>query len=867
MYHKEIKPWSLLMVAIVASVYITSCSDDYIYDDREPDNLGQSIYAYLEAQGNFTNMLRLIDDLGYTETLSKTGSKTLFPADDEAFERFYQSNPYGASCYDDLTISQRRIIMNASMIDMAYLSDMLPNLTNSDNSDNGGKGQALRRNTSATDVDTVQVVQGNKLPATTYWERFRDDKIFLSKSAPWMVQFTPQMMEVQGITNNDFSTILGETYNGTDIYINGVKVKEADIICKNGYIHVMEEVAIPSNTMAEAIDQLEEATIFKSLLDKFCAPYYDSGTDASVKDYYNGSTALRPVINGLSQSDSIFIKRYFNEATQSTGPNGESLDSYGMLYFDPLNTSYGGNNDMGVMFVPTDEAMMEYFEGTEGGYLRDSYSTWEDVPTDLLALFLKNHQKRSFMSSLPHLWSTLTDETSYAITLSEANLVKTILTSNGVIYLINKVIPPIDYKGTYGSVLTSSNTKVMKWALTDNWNNLSEEGAMYFFMYLRSMENMYNLIVPTDEALANYREPISWALGGTSRRIWEFVYEEDKNRVVANIYTVGPSDEKYELERQETSTSVIRNRLTDIIDMNIIVGTIENGQIYGYINETSQNYFMTKGGATIYASGTGYNMNFAGGGELESSTPHYAQIVYTDQMRPCVYDSENGRTFFVNQILHDASNTVYTCLGAHKEFSKFYELCLGNEQVSANFANDEDYTDIFGSRMSEVTSTCGIGQVVSTFNNYRYTVLVPTNEAIDEAFANDPDLWTWEEIAEEEDMTVKKERALYLLQFLRYHFVDNAAFISGAAYGPLTYETAARNEYDRFRRLTMESSGKDLTITDECGNQAHVVKSKTYNLMARDIIGNSRDPRSATNIFASSRAVIHTIDRALIYKK
>lgn len=134
----------LLALALMATaaVSLNSCKDDYIYDDHEPDYLGASIYEYLQQQGNFTNMLRLIDDLGYRETLVKTGSKTLFPANDAAFERFYRSNPYGAHSYEELTVSQKRIIMNASMIDMAYLSDMLPNTTNPDNSDNGGKGQA-----------------------------------------------------------------------------------------------------------------------------------------------------------------------------------------------------------------------------------------------------------------------------------------------------------------------------------------------------------------------------------------------------------------------------------------------------------------------------------------------------------------------------------------------------------------------------------------------------------------------------------------------------------------------------------------------------------------------------------------------------
>lgn len=185
-----------------------------------------------------------------------------------------------------------------------------------------------------------------------------------------------------------------------------------------------------------------------------------------------------------------------------------------------------------------------------------------------------------------------------------------------------------------------------------------------------------------------------------------------------------------------------------------------------------------------------------------------------------------------------------------------------------NFINDEDFVDIFGTKYSKEARICGIGNVVTNFNNYRYTILVPTNDAIDAAFAADPDLWTWEEIAAVEDMSVKKEKALYLLSFLRYHFVDNSAYISGESYGPMVYETGSRNEHDRFRRLTIRSNGNDMNIVDETGHTARVLTSGgNYNLMARDLIGNSENPADATQIFASSRAVIHLIDRALIPSK
>ena len=69
------------MVALAAGVLFaggnvfTSCTD-YDLDERTPDGWGSSIYSWLDEQGNFTNTVRMIDDLGYKEVLAKTGSKT-----------------------------------------------------------------------------------------------------------------------------------------------------------------------------------------------------------------------------------------------------------------------------------------------------------------------------------------------------------------------------------------------------------------------------------------------------------------------------------------------------------------------------------------------------------------------------------------------------------------------------------------------------------------------------------------------------------------------------------------------------------------------------------------------------------------------
>ena len=111
----------VLGTMLVAGLASTAC-DSYDLDERAPDSLGgtQSIYGWLDEQGNYTNTVQMINDLGYREVLAKTGSKTLFVADDEAYERFYSNNGWGVKSYKELSTSQKKMLLFGSMIDNSY---------------------------------------------------------------------------------------------------------------------------------------------------------------------------------------------------------------------------------------------------------------------------------------------------------------------------------------------------------------------------------------------------------------------------------------------------------------------------------------------------------------------------------------------------------------------------------------------------------------------------------------------------------------------------------------------------------------------------------------------------------------------------
>ena len=837
--------------ALLAASLITACGDDYIYDKEAPSWLGENVYDYLDQQGNYKTYLALINELGYGETLKRTGSKTLFPANDEAFDRYFKSigmSARGPEAVRQLGPMGQRRLFNSSMLNMAYLDNMLSNVPTAADGSSGTdtEGTALARETAASNLDSIAHVPGHNLPATTYWSRFAERGIWLAdgSSRPNVI-FSPAFMQRRGMTPDDWALISGgKTYETKGFYVNGVRVTDEhrNVTCKNGYLHLADDVVRPLNNIAEVIISNPTTSLFAHLMNKFSAPYFVADIDANIRGYYTDG----------SITDSVFVKRYFNDngsGYNTQDPEGHDVGEASLLYFDPAHNMLSAPGDIGVMFVPTDEAMQNYWKGDRGKFLRDVYGDWDNVPNDVLSKFIKNHQLKSFVGSLPNGWDILADQKGFHLGIKASDVTDATIACNGLVYRVNRVFPPIDYQCAYAPTLTSPLTRVMKMAIDDN-------DALKFHLYLRSLENQYNLFVPVDEGVKDYRDPITWAIwanGGIDKReVWSFKVQNE--RIFADIYGVDANGNKAKLLQTIGATSAdqdrIMNRMRDILDMHIVVADNESEPMSDFADEGRLQWGLTKGGTVLNINGSGADTHIAGGGDREQGT-HDARILNT-------FVTDNSHTFFIDRILQDPFRSVYTELKSHPEFSEFYNLLLGDPTVFSYFQTDDNIAPIFDQMASEQSS--GVGQVVTTFNNFRYTILVPTNDAVKQAFASDKNLWTWERIAMEDNAATKREKALYLLNFLRRHIVDGAVPL-GVGGINREYDTAARDKNNQFVKLHVTTSASGATF----GADSRIVTSNPalYNILTRDYIVDNRDPQKANNIVASSRAIIHLIDKAI----
>lgn len=831
-----------------ASLLFASCSDwtdQYDLDERTPDGWGASIYSWLDDAGNYTNTVRLINDLGYREVLAKTGSKTVFVADDAAYSRFYANNAWGVKSYEDLSLAQKKLLLYGSMMDNSMQLSALSNVEGNP----PVEGQAMRRLAFTSEFDTVQVIKPEQMPANPYWKRLRDAGnpvvCMTDNSKVTLLQFVEKLLANRRITNDDYNFLFNNTVNRQpgDASINGVQVEKPNNKCSNGFIHKMAEVVTPLPNMAEIIRQKPQVSQFNRLLERFCAPY----PDKTPQD--DGSLTMKYNYMYGTQVDTVYQKRFFSRKSQdgivlNASPDGGSVE---MLKFDPgWNAYYAGDGstgstalqrDMAVMLVPSDQAMNDYWQNGAGRILRDQYGTWDNVPDDVIADLISNNQLSSFIISVPSKFSSILNDFNDPMGVERADIDSVWLGCNGAVYLTNKVYSPTTFVSVLYPALTNTSMKILDWAAEKCRYNI----------YLNSLNARYSLFLPNNDALLQYIDPCSY--GKTDTQLFRFHWDPSKvaqpdrtpdDRVWASIWNYDTVTGTIGDSIREASFDEIRNRLKDILDNHIVIGDVEDGQ----------EYYQTKGGAIIRVQNTAMGasgMTVEGSYQIDNGTPLQVAKVY-DQTK-----DGNGKVYILDkEPIMTTRNSVYDVLKTQSEFDTFRELLEGSGMMER--VHDKRYASPSDN--------------LSTFNTYHYTIYVPSKASLDAMIASGQlPTWTDVENIAATDPTQAAADSLKIVNFLKYHIQDNALIIGGGT-DNATHNTALIDDATkRFMQLATTLSATDLTVRDNTGSVAKVVKTPgLYNLMAREYQYNTTAATTASQLQTTSSAVIHLIDKPLKYE-
>lgn len=954
---------AFFLLAFCGATY--SCSDDYHWDDGRPSWLGSSIYEYLDKDGNYKNFVKLIDDLDYKEVLAKTGSKTLFVADDQAFDEFFKTNEWGVRDYASLTLAQKKLLLNSAMINNAYLLEMMSSTpAGGGANDLPVKGECMRRETSADITDSIPFFTADELPYSynpddkDYWARFRNPErkgiyLALDATSPMMAHFLPAHMQNNHITNEDFKIITGQERSENDAHIFNAKVIEQDITCQNGYINKLDKVLVMPQNMAEVLRTNGKTKIFSHMLDRFSAPFYNE----NLTKQYN-------LIYSENQADSVFQKRYFAKRSQNNNalntdagtdpignPTGNKVDY--QLNFDPGWNTYMASDrtakelDMGTIFAPVDEKFMDYFFSATGGgrFLIEAYApeyqaqiteqttdldlvfkAIDQIPISVIDALVNNLIKDSFIGSVPSKFETVKNDAQDPM-FDETHIqyIKDVkIANNGAIYLMDEVITPAQYASVSAPAYVATDMKIFNWAINQGKKSTSETlggQPVNYYAYLLAMSSRFSFFVPQDNNFW-YIDPLSFngeegrSISGTTveGRAFRFEWDEKKSAPTAASYKC-----YYDFATQEINivkdasglvtseapnATVYGNRLKDLLETHTIIHEDFRGTTGVDETETGvecpRTIYMAKNGSVLKvnkATDRAQGMTVMGG--MQINTNENIKVIRFDDKSKQSNGNGNGFAYEIESPLQPTLESAYSAMYKNPNFSKFFELCQTDNEVLKELgfkseAEQNRYT-IFNTKnnglpcfwyqkdengnFTETFANISKATSVRFFNNYNYTIYVPTNEAMAKAEALG--LPTWQDVRdllqmdveEKEDLSQAEDEARHqqalkmvevIVNFVKYHFQDTSIFIDKLPYNNAEgYETATIDSESGIycKLFPNRSENGVLTVTDAVGKTSNVTADN--NIFIRDYVTKGDAHSYSNTIISSSSAVVHGIDNVL----
>lgn len=793
----------ILSVSLVCLGMMSSCQkDELVSEDVKPEWVGESIYEELRGgthlSGTFNTYLRLIDDLGYAEVLSRTGSKTVFPANDEAFERFFKKNSYGVSSYEQLTESMKKQLLYGSMFDNAMLAHMLSNVSKDENSVDVGVALKHESNISVTDSITT-ILNGALMPQNnTYWDGYRSKgiSVVMDATKPMVVHFTGRQMNQNNITSTgvdcDFGILRGEkigaSVNNSDTaYIFQTRIVNQDVTCTNGYMHQVQDVLVPPGNIAEVLRKESNTKLFSRILDYHCAPYYDGKT---TNDYNSWARQ-----NGYPTIDSIFQVRYFTGGRSQNGqpniedPSKAAVPADKRLAWDPgWNQYYPSSEtsknlaDIGAILVPTDEAIENYFlPGGSGAYFIELYgshpNTKENLPYNLddlfnngngvLTSFVNNLMQNSFVNSVPSKFGYIIHQDGsgefMGLKLSDVNTVDgkydIVVANNGVVYKMKEMIAPNTYQSVIGPALIYPDMSVIGYFTRDRTtgSQASIFGADMYY-YLMAMQANYIYFIPSDPSddpnkglglRGSFIDPVS--LGSNPRALEFYSHVDpipgtDRTQTLYGVKihpynkTTGAIDYTQTIQDipnivSSTNTSDYAPQVYDMLNYNTIV--LDEGE------EIVNHYYLTKHGGAVRitdfhvdeSNGT-FTGTVCGGAQIDNNaTPAHIKQGWKEK---------NGWAFRLDNVIQPSVTSVSSLLNSHQDrFSEFLDLCAIFDDTDvlewAGISGTAPETGGTAPQARYIVFSGKGGKAldmnVNFFNGYNYTFYAPNNDAMNIAFA------------------------------------------------------------------------------------------------------------------------------------
>lgn len=878
---------------------------------------GSTLYDNLQALGNYTTYLRLIDSFAGIQRAFKNeltdyerkymgsfDTLTVFAPNDEAFDRFFAHNAWtdeqgnAISSYEQLSDSQK-----LSLIYMSYIPGFVT--ANSLHASKSVRGY-LRlysydrqfnlvpyKHTGGTDINTFPPDSYSYIDYAKELNQHIVDGVWigygtigdytgaLAYRGGTMI-WNDDYWQYNGLSHDDLVFIgAADTESSEHITIGNAHITQPNQRCQNGYLHLVDEVVVPQPNLMCALAQARwggKCSLASSLVQRFNYLKYDPDYAYYKEQIFNDGDSAMTVRNSL-------LDRVSTTTTQTPA-----------------------------IILPTDEALKAFLLASDNplwqfGINKDNYYTMlMSLPREVLQSFVKEWFRTSFTDVLPSRYSNMRSAKGHQLLAGVATpeayklaVQQVIHAVDGIIVVVDAVPNAEDLRNELTFVKLAG--QVAGAALTANDRyEYNTNAAPFSTDYQREMHNKsFTMFVPTDAGLKQYGlvDPISMASNNrASWRYWSLTpdsisssgngqiavaaraYRYDYNKV-RNAETDRPLGATFSNSANDGANvnygPTKRQLLTDMLDQHIVLQNLDS------MLNTSRHWYLSRSGMPIYMKEhTNTNIVVNGGmqidlNERDAADKHDCTLQFVGQ-------NNTGTSVFIDRPMQPTSQNVFQRLQSNDAFSTFFEYAeaLNNAYTlkemlfgdEASEALSRKYT-IFADRSGGYTRYGNANtMLVNFFHNFNYTIFVPTNEGMQKAVeAGLPTIESIEQFVEEsldgngqlpdDKREQAQARYLTLLNFLKYHFCDKSYFLEpDLESGDTEQTTTACIDASNQQALTADiNSGNGMLMVRDASNRYKAVKPDLANIIARDAEFNN-DPTRARYIRSASNVVLHGIDNA-----
>ena len=878
---------------------------------------GSTLYDNLQALGNYTTYLRLIDSFAGIQRAFKNeltdderkymgsiDTLTVFAPNDEAFARFFAHNAWtdeqgnAISSYEQLSDSQK-----LSLIYMSYIPGFVT--ANSLHASKSVRGY-LRlysydrqfnlvpyKHTGGTDINTFPPDSYSYIDYAKELNQHIVDGVWigygtigdytgaLAYRGGTMI-WNDDYWQYNGLSHDDLVFIgAADTESSEHITIGNAHITQPNQRCQNGYLHLVDEVVVPQPNLMCALAQARlggKCSLASSLVQRFNYLKYDP-------DY------------------AYYKEQIFND--------GDSAMTVRNSLLDRVSTT---TIQTPAIILPTDEALKAFLLASDNplgqfGINQDNYYTMlMSLPREVLQSFVKEWFRTSFTDVLPSRYSNMRSAKGHQLLAGVATpeayklaVQQVIHAVDGIIVVVDAVPNAEDLRNELTFVKLAG--QVAGAALTANDRYDGERSTSPFSTdYQREMHNKpFTMFVPTDEGLKQYGLVDPMSMASNNRASWRYwsltpdsisssgngqiavaarAYRYDYNKV-RNAETDRPLGVSFSNSANDGANvnygPTKRQLLTDMLDQHIVLQNLDS------MLNTSRYWYLSRSGMPIYMKEhTNTNIVVNGGmqidlNERDAADKHDCTLQFVGQ-------NSTGTSVFIDRPMQPTSQNVFQRLQFNNAFSMFFDcadalngaytlknMLFGNEASEALSRKYTIFADPSGSYARYGNDNT---MLVNFFHNFNYTIFVPTNEGMQKAIAEGlPTIESIEQFVEEslddngqlpdDKREQAQARYLTLLNFLKYHFCDKSYFLEpDLESGDTEQTTTACIDASNQQALTADiQSGNGMLMVRDASNRYKAVKPDLANIIARDAEFNDH-PTRARYIRSASNVVLHGIDNA-----